>query len=187
MILSMSIATIAITAYGPLLVTMIHGASPLTAGYIVACSSIGWSVAAVAVSGAPQRNDRTFIAAGMLVAALSIAGFVYSIPHGPIWLIALCAFVEGGGFGMSWTFILRQATALAPPEEAQRISGAIPTIQRLGYAIGAAYVGIVANASGFLQISGPSDAGRVATILFASCLPFAAFGLLAMFRFCKQR
>lgn len=37
MILSLSLATIAITAFGPLLVVAIHNASALTAGYIVAC------------------------------------------------------------------------------------------------------------------------------------------------------
>lgn len=180
MILSLSLATIAITAFGPLLVTAIHDASALTAGYIVACSSIGWSVMSVLVSGSPQRLDRVFIAAGMLVVTLSIVGFVYAVPNGPVWLIAVSAALEGGGFGMAWTFILRQATALADPTEAQRISGAIPTVQRLGYALGAAYIGIVANASGFLAMNSPEAAAGVARVIFLACLPFALFGLTAM-------
>ena len=67
MILSLSIATIAITAFGPLLVTAIHDASPLTAGYIVASSSVGWTVLAVLVSGSPERLDRLMIALGMIL------------------------------------------------------------------------------------------------------------------------
>ncbi|MFC4667969.1 MFS transporter [Seohaeicola nanhaiensis] len=180
MILSLSIATIAITAFGPLLVTTIHAASALTAGYIVACSSIGWTVAAVLVSGSPERFDRHLIAAGMSLVTLSILGFLYAVPAGPIWLIAVCAGVEGAGFGLSWTFILRRTTALADAGEVQRISGAIPTVQRLGYALGAAYVGIVANASGLLTMTGPAEAGAVARWIFAACLPFAALGLVAM-------
>jgi len=180
MILAMSIATIAITAFGPLLVTAIHGVSALTAGYIVACSSIGWTVMAVLVSGAPERFDRLMIALGMGMVTLSILGFSQAVPRGPVWLIATCAGLEGGGFGMAWTFILRRTVALADPDEVQRVSGAVPTIQRLGYALGAAYVGIVANAAGLLSIETAADAARVARWVFIACMPFAAIALVAM-------
>lgn len=179
-VIAFSIATIAVTAYGPLLVTAIHDASALTAGYIVACASIGWSVAAIIVSGSPERHDGRFIALGMACVTLSIAGFAWSVPNGPVWLVAVCAALEGVGFGTAWTFILRRATAGATEEEARRISGAIPTVQRLGYALGAAYVGIVANAAGFADAQGAADMAFVARILFLACLPFAAFGLFAM-------
>ena len=180
MILSMSMATIAVTAFGPLLVTAIHGVSALTAGYIVACSSIGWTVMAVLVSGLPERFDRLMIALGMTVVTLSILGFVHAVPNGPVWLIAIFAALEGGGFGMAWTFILRRTVALADAGEVQRVSGAVPTVQRLGYALGAAYVGIVANASGFLTMETAKDAAQVARWVFVSCVPFAAIGLIAM-------
>ncbi|MEH6752229.1 MAG: MFS transporter [Paracoccaceae bacterium] len=180
MILSLSLATIAITAFGPLLVVAIHNASALTAGYIVACSSIGWTVMAVLFSGSPERLDRLMIAIGMTLVAASIAGFLYAVPNGPVWLIAVFAAVEGGGFGMAWTFILRRTTALADPEEVQRISGAIPTVQRLGYALGAAYIGIVANAAGFTTMDSAARAAETARWIFAACLPFALLGLLSM-------
>ncbi len=180
MLLGISMATIGLLAYGPLLMTLIHGISALTAGYIVAASSIGWTLAAVIVSGAPERWDRMWIGLGMGMTAFSIAGFAYAIPQGPLWLIALFSAMEGGGFGLAWTFILRRITALVPKDEAARVSGAIPTVQRMGYALGAAYVGIVVNAAGFLQIDGAADAGRVARILFLSCLPLAAVALIAM-------
>ena len=180
MILTMSMATIPITAFGPLLVTVIHGVSALTAGYIVACSSIGWAVMAVLVSGLPERFDRLMIALGMAIVAISLLGFLYAVPGGPVWLIVVFAAMEGGGFGMAWTFILRRTIALADADEVQRVSGAIPTVQRLGYALGAAYVGIVANASGLLSMETAADAAKVARWVFVSCVPFAAIGLIAM-------
>lgn len=180
MILCMSVATIAVTAFGPLLVTAIHGVSALTVGYIVACSSIGWTIMAVLISGSPERFDRPLIALGMAVVALSILGFVFAVPNGPVWLIAVFSAMEGAGFGIAWTFILRRTMALADPDEVQRISGGIPTVQRLGYALGAAYIGIVANASGLLAIETAADAARVARWVFAACLPFAAIALIAM-------
>ncbi|MDF0603859.1 MFS transporter [Psychromarinibacter sp. C21-152] len=180
LILSLSVATIAITAFGPVLVTAIHDASALTVGYIVACSSIGWTFMAVLVSGSPERLDRLMIALGMALVVISIAGFLYAVPNGPIWLIAAFAAVEGAGFGMAWTFILRRTTALSDPRDVQRISGAIPTVQRLGYALGAAYIGIVANGSGFATMQTSQEAADVARWIFLGCVPFAVLGILAM-------
>ena len=181
MILSLAVATIALTAFGPLLATAIHNISALTAGYLVACSSIGWTIAAVLVSGSPERLDRHMIAAGIALVVLSIGGFVYAVPNGPIWLIAMFAAMDGAGFGLAWTFILRRTTSLADPKEVQRISGAMPTIQRLGYALGAAYIGIVANASGFVTMNTPEAAAVVAQWVFIACLPFGLMALVAMF------
>lgn len=182
LVLCFSVATIAITAYGPLLVTALHGTSALVAGYIVACSSIGWSVAAVLVSGAAERHDPKLIAGGMILVTISIVGFAYSVAEGPVWLIAVCSAVEGAGFGLAWTFILRRVTSLAPPQERERVSGAIPTVQRLGYALGAAFIGIVANAAGFADAE-QSTTASVAVAIFLACLPFAALGLIATARF----
>jgi len=164
-------------------VTRLHGASALVAGYLVACSSISWTVCAVLVSGAAERHDPKLIAAGMLAVVISILGFAYSVPNGPVWLIAVCSALEGGGFGLAWTFILRRATALAPRAERERIAGAIPTVQRLGYALGAAVIGIVANAAGFAEAADRGATAAAATAIFLASLPFAVLGLVAMGRF----
>ncbi|MCE8006355.1 MFS transporter [Aestuariivita sp.] len=187
MILALSVATIAITAFGPLMMTAIHGASALIVGYIVACSSIGWTVTALLVSSAPERRDPVLITAGIALVVLSIPAFLYAVPNGPLWLIAVCAFVEGGGFGMAWTFILRRTTALSPPEEAQRIAGALPTVQRFGYALGAAYIGIVANAAGFFEMSTPEEARDVAQVVFLACLPPALLALPGLWGLVRAR
>lgn len=186
MILCLSIATIAITAFGPLLVVAIHDSSALMAGYIVACASIGWTVMAVLVSGSPERLDRLMITIGMVLVVTSILGFLYAVPAGPVWLIAVFAAMEGGGFGMAWIFILRRTTALSRPEEVQRISGALPTIQRLGYGLGAAYIGIVANALGFASMDTGAEATRIAKWIFGACLPFAVMGLFAMTKLVRK-
>lgn len=187
MILCLSAATIAISAYGPLLITTLHGTSALAAGYIIAAASISWTVTAVLAAGAAERHDPKLIALGTVVVALSVPGFAWSVPHGPLWLIVACAAMEGGGFGLAWTFILRRATALAPAGETERIAAAIPTMQRLGYAIGAAYVGIVANAAGFAEAAGGHAMRHAAQVIFLACLPPAALGLAAMAGFVRVR
>jgi MFS family permease len=185
MVLCFSAATIAASVYGPLLLTQLHGVSALTAGYIVAASSIGWSVMAVIVSGAREKHDGPLILGGMGVLTLSIVGFMLTVPHGPLWLVAVCAALEGIGFGMSWTFILRRVTVLAPVGETERASAALPTLQRLGYALGAAYVGIVANAVGIADSMDRTTAQAVGFWIFAACLPLAAIGLLSAWRFIR--
>ena len=113
MILLSACSTIAIAVYGPLLMIELHGVSALVAGYVVACSSIGWSMAAVLTSSFREQFDRWLISAGMLLLTISIAGFRFVMVGGPVWLIAIIATLEGAGFGMSWAFILRRMTHLA--------------------------------------------------------------------------
>jgi MFS family permease len=183
MVFCFTAATIAISVYGPILMTVLLGASALEAGYVLALSSIGWSVLAILTSSARERHDGALILAGMGVLTLSIVGFIVAVPNGPLALIALFAFLEGAGFGMAWTFILRKATALAVGDERDRIASALPTVQRLGYAVGASYVGIVANVLGFSDNLNPAVAHSVAFWLFVMCLPLAGIGLAAAVAF----
>ncbi len=183
MVLCFSIATIALGTYGPLLLTMVHGTPMLTAGYVLAVESVGWSVAAVAVSGASERRDPGFIAAGMMLVTASTAGLAVVVPAGPVWMVGVFSAVAGGGFGMAWTFILRRVTCAVPAGERERVAAAFPTTQRLGYALGAALIGIVANGAGMAD-AGDAEAARVvARWVFAACIPFAVAGLAAAARF----
>ncbi|KEJ97363.1 Major Facilitator Superfamily protein [Pseudosulfitobacter pseudonitzschiae] len=186
MIVTLSMATIAIAAFGPLLITAIHHAPALTVGYVVSCGSIGWTLAAILVSGFSERTDRLMIALGMGLVAASVPGMLYAVPYGPLWLIALVALIEGIGFGMAWTFVLRRTETLASASEVQRIAGAIPTVQRLGYALGAVYVGLVANAAGILTMTTGSSAIQVAQWVYVSCLPLAALGMVATLAFVRR-
>lgn len=183
MALTMNMATMGLVTYGPLLLTTMHGTSALTAGYVVAGVAIGWSVAAIVVSGAPERLDGRHIAIGMLLVFASLAGLVYALPNGPVWLIALFAVLEGIGYGTAWTFVIRRARRLSPPDDVERLSGALPTIGRLGYALGASFCGILANGAGFAGAQTHAELAFVARVLYVGCLPVAVIALVAMARF----
>jgi predicted MFS family arabinose efflux permease len=187
MVLSLSAATIAVGVYGPILMTRIHGVSELTAGYVLALSSIGWSVLAISVSGVPERLDGTMILGGVCLLTTSVVGFIFAVPEGPVWLIGLIAFIEGAGFGMAWTFILRRAQGLATDAEQERTASALPTMQRFGYALGAAYVGIVANAAGFADTPDIATAQSVGFWIFILSLPLAAVGIAATLCLVRRR
>ncbi|MEM7442813.1 MAG: MFS transporter [Pseudomonadota bacterium] len=185
MILCFAAATVAIGIYVPFLITRMHGVSALVAGYIIALEAIAWAVAAAILSGRPERHDPQMIVTGLTIVAISILCFAYSVAYGPLWMIALSGIVQGFGFGTAWTFILRRATSIASSRDAELVSGAIPTVQRLGYALGAAYVGIVANAACIERVSN-SALSDAAIAIFVACLPLAALGLVATARFVKS-
>ena len=187
MLFSLSVAAVAFTAFGPLLMTVIHGFAPITIGYLVACESVAWSLAAISLSGSPEHRDRLLIAVGVAMIALSIVGFLYAVAEGPLWLIALSAALQGAGFGTAKTFVLRRIVGLADPTEAQRISGAMPTVMRVGYAFGAAVFGGVANACGMFDMETAADAATVARCVFVACLPFALIGVVAAGMFLRGR
>jgi MFS family permease len=177
--LTMSVATIGLAAYGPLLMTVIHGASALAAGYVLACEAIGWTLAAILLSGAPERHDPFYIFSGMALVAAGVGAMIFAIPHGPLPLIALAAAVQGGGFGAAWTFVLRRARRLVAADDLERLSGAMSVVGHFGYALGAALLGIVANAAGFAIGNSVAEASTVARWIFTACLPIALLGLFA--------
>ncbi len=180
-----SAATIAIGLYGPVLMMAVHGVSVLTAGSVLLCESVAWSVMAVIVSGISERHDRTMAAIGMCIVATSIACLAWSIPHGPIWFIFISAVLMGCGYGMAWTFILRVATQTANEDDVSRVSGAMPTVQRLGFAFGAAYLGIVANSSGIAAMDAGGRPEPIASAVFAAPLLPVVVGLAALYMFTR--
>lgn len=185
MIVCFAAATIAFSVYGTLLVTKLHGLPILAAGYIMALEAIAWSTAAAVLSGTHERHDPRMIFCGISLVALSIAGFAYSVPGGPVWMIVVSAIAQGVGFGMAWTFILRRMASLAKPEDQQRVSAAVPTVQRLGYALGAVYIGMVANAVGIDGGLQSGDLRMAASAIFFASMPLAVLGLVAAFRFVR--
>lgn len=185
-LLLLAAATVPIGIYGPLLMTSLHNISSLTAGYILACGAIGWSLAAIIVSGSPQRHDPLLIMIGSVLITVSAIAMSYCIPNGPVWLIGLCEAIQGAGFGIAWTFLLRKATAIAPKEERERIAAAMPTIQHVGYALGAAFIGIIANSAGLNINSTNEQMVFVAQAIFISCIPAACLGLYGMIRFVNK-
>ena len=179
MVAAFSVATCSFTIYGPLILTSLHGIPVLTTGYIIAAESIAWSVLSILVANAPPRRERLIVVGGALMIAAGIAGFAYAVPAGSIPLILGCAVLQGGGFGIAWPFVTRVIVAAAPDAERTIASSAVPTMQRIGYAVGAALCGIVANASGFSDGLTPETAESVAKWLFLAFVPLGIIGCLA--------
>ncbi|QPC90939.1 MFS transporter [Mesorhizobium sp. INR15] len=182
MVAAFSVATCSFGVYGPLLLTSLHGIPILTTGYIIAAESIAWSILSILVANAPPQRERLIIVAGAMMITAGIAGFAYTVPLGSIPLILLCALLQGGGFGIAWPFLTRVIVASAPNSEQTIASAAVPTMQRIGYAVGAALAGIIANASGFSEGLNREAAANVASLLFLAFVPLGVVGCLAALR-----
>lgn len=187
MVLLISAATVPLGIYGPLLMTRLHGISALQAGYVLALESVSWSVTAILVARIPETATRRIIVSGMAVVVFGVAGFVFAFPAGSVLTVVVFAACQGAGFGMAWTFVLSRLTAIAEEGERERVAGALTTLQQLGYALGAAYCGIAANAAGFSDRMSLPETRHAAFWIFAAVLPLAFAGLLASARFVRDR
>ena len=174
-----SVATCSFAVYGPLILTSLHGISLLTSGYIIAAESISWSILSILVANAGPKRERLIIVGGALMIAAGIAGFAWTVPAGSIPLILACAVLQGGGFGIAWPFVTRIIVVAAPEHERTIASSGVPTMQRIGYAAGAALCGIIANASGFSEGLTGETAASVAKWLFLAFVPLGVVGVLA--------
>lgn len=183
MVLFVSAASAPLITYGPVLMNRLHDMSAFATGAVLLLESFGWSITAVAIAGLPERYHGKAIAGGFVWFASGAVLLTWAVPNGPVWLIAVGSLMVGSGFGASWSFLVRRAIELAGSEEKERMASAIPNVQRLGYALGAAYTGIIANASGFVSADSAADLLPISYLIFGLALVPAVIGLAATFRF----
>lgn len=182
MMAAFSVGTITFSIYGPLILTSLHNVPILTTGYIIAAESIAWSVTSIVVANARPERERTIILLGSLLIFAGMIGFTWAVPAGSLPMILACAILQGGGFGIAWPFVIRLVVSSAREEERTVTSSAVPTMQRIGYAVGAALAGIIANAAGFSQGLSGETAEGVAQWLFLAFIPFGVLGCIAALR-----
>jgi MFS family permease len=185
MVATLSVSTCSFGFYGPLLLAGMHDFTPLTTGLIIASESIAWSLLSILVATAAPRHEPLIVTGGAIMVTAGIAGFAFAVPAGSIPGILFCALLQGGGFGILWPFASRRIIEAAPDAERDIAASAFSTLQRMGYAVGAALTGIIANASGFADGFTKEAAESAASTLFWPYLPIAIIGCLASFRLAK--
>ncbi|MBT5525308.1 MAG: MFS transporter [Rhodospirillaceae bacterium] len=132
----------------PLLAQRLHEVPPSLAGYVSAAMSLGWSAAASAVAGATPRWQRILIVSGPLCVLAGIAGQSIFVVAGPVWGLIGMVFLTGLGIGQCHAHVSNQAMSNARTGEEALTASAIPTMQSLGFAFGAATAGLLASISG---------------------------------------
>jgi len=183
MVFSLSVGTTGFWAYGPLIVTVLFATKPLTVGYILAGEAMAWSVATLAIAKLPTRHETALIRAGAVCTAGGAAGFALAVPAGSLAGMILCALLQGAGFGLCWPAIVGRITRLADREDATLASAAVPTVQRIGYAVGTAAAGIAANLSGLIDGVSISAAKTAGFWVFAAFIPVLAAAVASAWAF----
>jgi MFS family permease len=186
MVFALSAATTGFWAYGPLILKILFGTPPLVSGYILAGEAVAWSLAALAVSKAPVSADRWLIRVGAASVALGAGGFAVAVPAGLLAGIILCALLQGLGFGLCWPSIVHRLTRFADEAERPLAVTSPETMQRIGYAVGAAAVGIAANLSGLASGITIAAAKSAAFWVFAAFVPLLVLALWSAWNFTRE-
>ena len=178
-------STMSFLVYGPVLLEVLHGLSPLASGYVIALEAVAWGLLAIVFSGAGAVLERKLIRIGTATVTLAVLVFSLTMPDGPLWAIVLCGLAQGAGFGMMWSFVMRRIIRSVPDEEQDTASSAIPATQQIAFALGAAVAGIVANMAGFAAGLTIETARAAAFWVFAAFLPLALIANVAAWKLTK--
>jgi MFS family permease len=187
MLFLLGIMTSQFGIFMPLVVQVLHGVSPLGAGYFAALRSIAWTVAALCTAGLGGRAVRLAILLGPLLITVGSVGQVWVVVDGPLLWLAVYVLLTGAGIGVCFAHLNTWAIAGARPGEEHLTAASIPTVRALGFAFGAAFAGVIANAVGFTNDLSPAIVARVATWVYGLCvIPPAVVVLLAVRLLCLQ-
>jgi predicted MFS family arabinose efflux permease len=88
----------------------------------------------------------------------------------------------GVGIGQCWPFVALRVMAGAQPGDETVAASSVPTVQQVGFALGAAIAGMVASASGLSTALVRPDVMNAAFWVPASFAVFAALACIAGFR-----
>lgn len=173
----MSLLVVGITTeiFVPYFLQVIHGMTPLAAGYLTAVMAGGWTLGSVGSAGrrgaAADRMVRAgpWISLGALVAMAVLtprAGWLEGVPGLALYCLALAG--VGLGIGVGWPHLLTRLFVAAPPGEENLASASITTVQLYAMSLASALAGMVANAAGLADPGGVAGAQRAALWLFGT-------------------
>ncbi|WEX75846.1 MFS transporter [Sinorhizobium numidicum] len=158
---------------------------PTTAGFSSAVMAMSWSVTAILVASLRSKDFRqSLICTGPMLLSAGFAALTLAVNFGRFWAVIPGQIAIGAGFGICWGTLSQLLMEVSPAAERDKTSSLLPTLQSAGYAIGAAFFGLVANARGFGEHA--SDAalkGAMLAVFGIGCVVATAslfFGLRMM-------
>lgn len=162
---------ITVEVFIPYFLQVLHGHTPLAAGYLSALMSGGWTIGAIMSSSRrPMSGDR-FMRIGPVVCCLSLVILSIMLSSSALrtealrWLAAIPLLGVGLGIGMCWPHLLTHVFKVAPAGQENMATAAIITVQLYAMALGSAIGGIIINAAGFTDPGGVSGTAQAATAL----------------------
>ena len=144
----------AIAVHLTLMLQVMHGATPLIAGYFLGVLSVAWTVGAAGTAGWRGRWERMSLTGGpiLIVAGSSVLAITFEDVSRAV--IIVCLIAIGLGIGMCILHMTARILLAAPSGEEGITATSQASVRTLGAAFGAAGAGVIANAAGLA--SGPS-------------------------------
>ncbi len=143
-----SVTHSAFGVFMPLLVQVLHGGSPLLAGFFNTILAFAWTAGSLGSSGLEGRWVRRVIVLGPLAITCGVVGQALVVVDGELATLAAFVALTGLGIGVCHPHIVHWTMSAARAGEEGLTASSISTIRSLGVAIGAAFSGLVANTVG---------------------------------------
>ncbi|MFP6744865.1 MAG: MFS transporter [Alphaproteobacteria bacterium] len=131
-----------------LVVQVVHGATPLVAGYFTTIVVLSWTATTVAGAVLQGRAVRWAVALGPLLLVLGMAGVAVVATRGPLPLLAGFICLAGLGIGGCLAHMVNWTMSAVEPGEENVTASSIPTVRSLGIAFGSSSAGLIANTAG---------------------------------------
>jgi len=179
----MPLAEASVFLFVPYVGQMYMGLSVMQAGQIASIVALGWSFSAMAVARLNDRQATWLIMLGPIILTAGMFLLALGVHRSDILITSIALAACGIGFGISNGFLCQRTISTSESGERDVTSGAIPTFEGLGAALGAAFAGIVATSAGF-PFADASPRPVVIAILIGGFLGLP--GILAAIRFARQ-
>jgi MFS family permease len=179
---ALTAATMGFAIYGPPILQVLRGFSPLLAGYTIGAESAAWTLAAILVAGATGLWDARWIRFGTLCLIASLVILALTMAGGAFAWVLLGGSLMGAAFGFSWAFMSRRLLAALSDDDRAIGSSAITAVRQTGAAAGSAISGVAANLGGFSEGLTTASARSASVWVFVSVIPLALIGTWAAFR-----
>ena len=184
---AMILLLLAITSeiFVPYFLQVLHGMTPLAAGYLTAVLSGSWTLGSITSSGIARHRVPAMLVLGPLAMAAGVLGLALIMPGTSSGLatrsgVSLCLALMGLGIGSCWPHLAARVFAAAVDGEQGLAAASITTVTMLGNAYGSAIGGVIANQAGLADPGGIAGARSAALALYViACLPPLAAGWLA--------
>ena len=134
--------------YMAIFLQQLHGLAPLAAGFSVAAASLAWTVASLATAGTSGPWPDRVMSTGPATMGVSLVLIALLTPHAAVLPLIAAIAALGAGIGQCWPFVAHRVLAGAQPGDETVAAASVPTVQQIGFALGAAIAGLIANASG---------------------------------------
>jgi MFS family permease len=168
--------------FAPLLLQRLHGAQPISAGYITALTAAGWTLAALISASWSEARVGRAIAAAPIIMFLATSSFLWTLAQpstnpGVLIGAGFGLFALGAGIGMAFQHLQTRILAAAPAAENNRVSAAVGMVQLFASGLGAAIGGFTMNAAGLPTATTAEGLSHAAFWLFAIFALIAAAGV----------